>query len=233
MKREVVRRAVANFSGLDPALVPAIGPTLPSPLEYGYRTKLTPHFQVPPSKNPNRNRRKPKTGADGEAAQAEPDKDKEWEITIGFEQKGRKRIVDIEECVIATSVINRAMVGERAKVKRDISAYKRGATILLRDSLPPRAEGTGDVRPSCYTAPSTEEHICVTDHHETVREQVGDVEFVRRALSLSPGSFLLVETLSLTRTVVFASRSCKRPARSSRCVVSRPARAPSTLRSSF
>ncbi|GAA5833494.1 hypothetical protein JCM9279_001543 [Rhodotorula babjevae] len=192
MKREVVRRAFANFSGLDPALVPAIGPTLPSPLEYGYRTKLTPHFQVPPSKNPNRNRRKPKAGADGEAAQ-EPDK--EWEITIGFEQKGRKRIVDIEECVIATSVINRAMVDERAKVKRDISAYKRGATILLRDSLPPRAADAGAARPSCYTAPSTEEHICVTDHHETVREQVGDVEFLQKAGSFFQNNASILPSL--------------------------------------
>ncbi|GAA5895266.1 hypothetical protein JCM8208_005956 [Rhodotorula glutinis] len=190
MKREVVRRAFANFSGLDPSLVPAIGPTLPSPLEYGYRTKLTPHFQVPPSKNPNRNRRKPK--GDGND---EPDKDKEWEITIGFEQKGRKRIVDIEECVIATSVINRAMVDERAKVKRDISAYKRGATILLRDSLPPRPEGAAEVRPSCYTAPSTEEHICVTDHHETVREQVGDVEFLQKAGSFFQNNASILPSL--------------------------------------
>ncbi|TNY24644.1 S-adenosyl-L-methionine-dependent methyltransferase [Rhodotorula diobovata] len=191
MKREVVRRAFANFSGLDPSLVPAVGPTLPSPLEYGYRTKLTPHFQVPPSKNPNRNRRKPKGGA----AQDQPPQgeDKEWEVTIGFEQKGRKRIVDIEECVIATGVINRAMVGERAKVKADISAYKRGATILLRDSLPPRPEGT-DVRPPCYS-PSSEEHICVTDHHETVREQVGEVEFLQKAGSFFQNNASILPSL--------------------------------------
>ncbi|GAA5824137.1 hypothetical protein JCM3770_001405, partial [Rhodotorula araucariae] len=174
MKREVVRRAFANFSGLDAALVPAVGPTLPSPLQYGYRTKLTPHFQVPPSQNANKNRRK-KASADKD----DEEKKKEWEITIGFEQKGRKRIVDIEECVIATQVINDAMVGERDKVKSNISAYKRGATILLRDSLPPRPAGQ-EVKPACY-APSTEAHVCVTDHHETVREQVGEIEFLQKA----------------------------------------------------
>lgn len=47
----------------------------------------------------------------------EPVEEKEWEVTIGFEQKGRKRILDIEECVIATKVINDAMVIEREKVK--------------------------------------------------------------------------------------------------------------------
>lgn len=118
LKRDVIRRSFANFSGLDPALVPAPGPTLASPLHYAYRTKLTPHFQVPPSGHNQKNRRKAKgkgkADGDAEAEQAQ----KEWEITIGFEQKGRKRIVDIEECVIATKVINDALVGEREKVKR-------------------------------------------------------------------------------------------------------------------
>jgi len=50
--------------------------------------------------------------------EVEEEPKKEWEITIGFEQKGRKRIVDIEECVIATKVINDHMVGEREKVKK-------------------------------------------------------------------------------------------------------------------
>ncbi|GAA5996675.1 tRNA (uracil(54)-C(5))-methyltransferase [Rhodotorula paludigena] len=179
LKRDVIRRSFANFSGLDPALVPAPGPTLASPLHYAYRTKLTPHFQVPPSGHNQKNRRKAKgkgkADGDAEAEQAQ----KEWEITIGFEQKGRKRIVDIEECVIATKVINDALVGEREKVKSNISAYKRGATILLRDSLPPRpAEQT--TKPVDY-APSTEPHVCITDHHATVREQVGTVEFEQQA----------------------------------------------------
>ncbi|KAK4335446.1 tRNA (uracil(54)-C(5))-methyltransferase [Rhodotorula toruloides] len=172
MKRDLVRRAFANFSQLDLSLIPEIGPTLASPLQYAYRTKLTPHFQVPPSSNPNRNKRK-KGGAEVEAPK------KEWEVTIGFEQKGRKRIVDIEECVIATKVINEAMMTERAKVKEDISKYKRGATLLLRDSLPPRP-ADAIAKPADYT-PSTEPHVCITDHHATVREQVGTNEFEQQA----------------------------------------------------
>lgn len=56
----------------------------------------------------------------------------------------------------------------------NIASFKRGATILLRDSLPPRAEG---VVKSLTAEPSTEAHVCITDHHATVREQVGTVEF--------------------------------------------------------
>ncbi|GAA5984269.1 hypothetical protein JCM10908_006117 [Rhodotorula pacifica] len=176
MKRDVVRRAFANFSGLDASLIPEIGPTLGSPLHYAYRTKLTPHFQAPPTGN-GRNKKKKGGKEAAEPTEAEPKK--EWEITIGFEQKGRKRIVDIEECVIATKVINDALTGEREKVKSNISAYKRGATILLRDSLPPRpADATAKATPY---VPSSEPHVCITDHHATVREQVGANEFEQQA----------------------------------------------------
>ncbi|KWU47153.1 hypothetical protein RHOSPDRAFT_28167 [Rhodotorula sp. JG-1b] len=182
MKRDVVRRAFANFSGLEPSLIPEIGPTLASPLQYAYRTKLTPHFQTPPTGNGrNKKKKKGKQAEDATAAAApvEDEPKKEWEVTIGFEQKGRKRIVDIEECVIATKVINDALTGEREKVKSNISAYKRGATILLRDSLPPRPADV--VSKASPYVPSTEPHVCITDHHATVREQVGDNEFEQQA----------------------------------------------------
>lgn len=63
--------------------------------------------------------------------------------------------------------------------RSNISAYKRGATILLRDSLPPRP-AEQRTKPTDY-APSTEPHVCITDHHATVREQVGTVEFEQQA----------------------------------------------------
>ena len=118
LKQSVVRKAFANFSLLDPSLIPAIGPTLPSPLQYGYRTKLTPHFQAPPTsgKSNGGGRRGKAKAQDETPAPAE----REWEVTIGFEEKGRKRIIDIEECVIATQVINTAMVHERAAVKASV-----------------------------------------------------------------------------------------------------------------
>ncbi|KAK4054428.1 tRNA(m5U54)methyltransferase [Microbotryomycetes sp. JL201] len=170
IKRNVVRKAFRNFSKLDDSLVPEIGPTLPSPLQYGYRTKLTPHFEVPPA-NRRRNDKKPRT--DGQE-----DKYREWQVTIGFEEKGRKRILDIEECPIATKVINDKLKTERVRVKENISTYKRGATLLLRDSLPPRDTlDTSFVKKTGAGEP----HICITDHHATVRERVGEIEFEQKA----------------------------------------------------
>lgn len=67
---------------------------------------------------------------------------------------------------------------------RTIMSYKRGATILLRDSLPtpepiPSAEHPFD--PSTFTEP---EHVAITDHKAQVYERVGDFMF-----SFIAGSF--------------------------------------------
>jgi tRNA (uracil-5-)-methyltransferase len=122
LKQKVVENAFKNFSLLPASAIPTVLPTLPSPKQYGYRTKLTPHFQVPPTSGKSGGAgRNQKGKGKAKAAVAEGEgqavEEKEWEITIGFEQKGRKRIIDIEECVIATQVINDAMTIERQKVK--------------------------------------------------------------------------------------------------------------------
>ncbi|BGP16307.1 hypothetical protein JCM10213_006463 [Rhodosporidiobolus nylandii] len=195
LKRDVVRRAFANFSGLDPSLVPSIGPTLPSPLPYSYRTKLTPHFASPPTGNPKGGRKKGAKGEEQKKDEAER-LSKEWELTIGFEQKGRKRILDIEECAIATKVINDALPVERQKVKDNIAKYKRGATLLLRDSLPPR-DPSQTTKPVPYV-PASEPHICETDHHNTIREQVGDIEFEQQAGSFFQNNNSILPSLLQT-----------------------------------
>lgn len=48
-KRTIVERAYQNFSNLPASSVPTVGDTVGSPLIYGYRTKLTPHFDGPQS----------------------------------------------------------------------------------------------------------------------------------------------------------------------------------------
>jgi tRNA (uracil-5-)-methyltransferase len=75
LKKRVVEKAYESFSGLECTFVPSVLPTIASPKQYGYRTKITPHFDVPP-----------KSGA----------KSKDWEVRIGFDQKGRRSVMDIE-----------------------------------------------------------------------------------------------------------------------------------------
>ncbi|SGY21528.1 BQ5605_C016g08249 [Microbotryum silenes-dioicae] len=190
IKRTVLRKAFANFSKLPPSSIPPIGPTLRSPLEYQYRTKLTPHFQTPPT-GPKKKQFKGKDKVGG-GEEEEEVPTKKWELTIGFEQKGRKRVIDIEECVIGTKVINEEYQVQRAEVKKNIAKYKRGSTLLLRDSLPPRAAGVT----KASTPPDVEEkHVCISDHHATVREKVGTNEFEQVAGSFFQNNSSILPSL--------------------------------------
>lgn len=109
IKRNTVISAYKHFA---PKLwvsgkLPEIHPTYASPKQYNYRTKLTPHFDIP------------KKGL------TEPP-------PIGFGVKGRTTVLDIEECAIATPVVNQGLTEERAKIIGDYKKYKRGVTLLLR-----------------------------------------------------------------------------------------------------
>ncbi len=78
---------------------------IPSPLEYGYRSKITPHFN------------KPKNNQIAE---------------IGFQQAGRRQLVDVNHCNIAHPAINQRLEEMRASIRQKAATYKKGATLLLR-----------------------------------------------------------------------------------------------------
>ena len=74
IKRDVIK-AYNNFSDLALSQVPTVLPTIGSPKQYHYRTKITPHFEAAPKKPRS-------TNAD-------------W-LKIGFNEIGKKSTVDIE-----------------------------------------------------------------------------------------------------------------------------------------
>src|SRR3979490_1909765 len=101
-KQKVVDKAFRNFScsfyscflasnpsltrlatALSLEMLPIVLPTIASPSVYGYRTKITTHFDVPPKK---------KTIAKDEKVVSK----KPWELRIGFAEKGRQSVMDIE-----------------------------------------------------------------------------------------------------------------------------------------
>ncbi|KAL9624104.1 MAG: hypothetical protein Q9160_001626 [Pyrenula sp. 1 TL-2023] len=116
-KQRVMEDAYRNFSRLPPEEIPEVESTQGSPLQYSYRTKLTPHFDSGHRKRT----------ADGEYkwSQVPP---------IGFSIKGQRKVMDIEECPIGTEVVNKGLVAERARLNTEIENYKQGATLLLRES---------------------------------------------------------------------------------------------------
>jgi 23S rRNA (uracil1939-C5)-methyltransferase/tRNA (uracil-5-)-methyltransferase len=92
-----------------------VAPVIASPKEFGYRSKITPHFKA--------------WSREQEAGQPAP---------IGFLKQGtRFDILDVPECPIATAEINAKLPEVREKTRARLAAgdYKRDATLLLRHTL--------------------------------------------------------------------------------------------------
>jgi 23S rRNA (uracil1939-C5)-methyltransferase/tRNA (uracil-5-)-methyltransferase len=88
-----------------------VAPVIGSPVEYGYRSKITPHFNAP--------------RGDGKP------------LPIGFLRQGtRFDIIDAPRCIIATDAINARLAEARATVRTKAANgdYARGGTLLLRDA---------------------------------------------------------------------------------------------------
>lgn len=174
-KRRIVVKAYANFSNLPRELLPEIHDTIGSPLQYGYRTKLTPHFDGPPGYRPSKRGKNPAT-----PFPSCPD--------IGFMQKGRRKVLDIEDCPIGTEAVRLGNARERKRMQDEYTNYKRGATLLLRENTarhPKDSEAAAaDLAP--YTTRSesgsfVDVKSCETDSKATTTEYIGDYIFTNPA----------------------------------------------------
>ncbi|KAI0384654.1 S-adenosyl-L-methionine-dependent methyltransferase [Hypomontagnella monticulosa] len=170
-KKRIVEKAFRHFSQLPPELIPAIQDTIGSPLQYGYRTKLTPHFD----------------GPQGWRRGKQPF---EKCPPIGFMPKGKRDTMDIEDCPIGTDAVRLGMKRERARMRVEYGKYTRGATILLREStkrIRKNAQGeleeTGSPPPpeDAVIRVETDDYVdlktCVTDNNGMSTEYVGPFVF--------------------------------------------------------
>lgn len=108
-KRQQVVELLEHLAGINHPVNPVIG----SPEEFGYRSKITPHFQT-----------KPWTDEAGDTS-----------FPIGFLKQGtRSNIVDVPACPIATDAINAKLTTVRADVQARLARqeFTKGATLLLR-----------------------------------------------------------------------------------------------------
>jgi len=130
-KRQQVEELLRHMAGIEFPVNPVIG----SPKEFGYRSKITPHFAV---RSPAKVSSSPFTvhGSETEGPPTENPKPKTENSTpIGFLKQGsRFEIVDVPQCPIATDAINAKLPEVRAKTYARLAAgeYKRDATLLLR-----------------------------------------------------------------------------------------------------
>ena len=149
-KQRQVIELLSHLAGIEFAVAPVV----PSTREFGYRSKITPHFaaprrgkesssskfQVPRADKSNAGMCPPTTPSTLHAFQTESRKletEKEQEPPIGFLKQGsRYDIVDVPRCEIATDAINARLAEVRADVRPRIFAgeFPRGATLLMRDA---------------------------------------------------------------------------------------------------
>ena len=86
-----------------------INDLIESPRKYGYRSKLTPHFEKGHPEHP---------------------------FKIGFLKQGTRRsLIDVDHCPIATDEINCALPEARTTLIKKKSSLKKGGTLLLRDTM--------------------------------------------------------------------------------------------------
>ena len=122
-KRQQVEEVLKYMAGVEFPVSPVIA----SPREFGYRSKITPHFSAQP-----RRKEVPRTKdqvSGGTPASNTPD------YPIGFLKQGsRFDLIDVPQCPIATPEINAKLPEVRAKTQQRLAAgeYKRDATLLLR-----------------------------------------------------------------------------------------------------
>jgi tRNA (uracil-5-)-methyltransferase len=174
-KRSIVEKAYKNFSNLPPELIPVIGNTIGSPLQYGYRTKLTPHFDGPPDARRSDGR----NGIKRTFKEVPP---------IGFMKKGTRNTLDIEDCPIGTDAVRNGNKRERKRVADHIGTYKKGATLLLRESTERIPKDKYDASAEQDTDAVIEDmgdfvhrKTCITDPNATSTEYVDDFQFVNPA----------------------------------------------------
>lgn len=101
-KRRQVAELLKHMARIDHPVQEVV----PSPVQYGYRSKITPHFQKPRA-----------NGIED----------------IGFLRMGaRSALVDVPYCHIAMDAINDHFTEVRDNLRANAAAYKRGGTLLLR-----------------------------------------------------------------------------------------------------
>lgn len=178
-KRQTIVNAYKYFAPLTTSeKLPEVSETQASPIQYGYRTKLTPHFDVPHKIPENYTRPSFGFGLKGRP---------QWRPSA---QGGDQLVVDIESCSIGTVIVNKGLKNERERYLEEFKKYKKGSTVLLRentikvedDSLVELGEASTNSEneiSKIETVIDDKKYIktCVTESRQIVREVINNYTF--------------------------------------------------------
>jgi len=131
----------------------SVEPCLGTAEVFGYRSKLTPHYDYPVKSRRGRKNVGPAQIDDPDVKRIE---------AIGFQKQASRQLIDIPQCPIGTPEVNVAYATLREKLLSEPPTRKKGATLLLRQA------NIGD------------EHV-ETDHHAFLTTTVRGLDFSYRA----------------------------------------------------
>jgi tRNA (uracil-5-)-methyltransferase len=99
--------------------------------------------------------------------------------------------------------VTTSLLSTQTLPSRRIYSYKKGVSLLLRDSL----KIPGGNSPTATTELAAQDlHVCITDHKATVRERIGDLLFDYQAGSFfQNNNSVLVPLTSYVRDAIFPS----------------------------
>jgi 23S rRNA (uracil1939-C5)-methyltransferase/tRNA (uracil-5-)-methyltransferase len=160
-KTKQVVDLLQRLAGVEGALAQTmVSPCIGTDEAYGYRSKITPHYNAP--------------------------KKSVAELKIGFQQRGTRIIEDIPSCVIAMPALNAKYAERREEIRRnmeDKGLPKKGATLLFRQGLKlkeDKEEEKEEERGKNNTKNELLLHV-ETDYREIMEEVVMGVTFRYRA----------------------------------------------------
>lgn len=148
-KKSVIQKAYRFFfpeifNSID---IGDIGNVINSPLQYSYRTKITPHYSWKSNDTPET-------------------------VNIGFNNiNPTKPTKDIQSCPIASQAINKELPNTRQRIRQELVSKipemtkSNQSTVVLRDSI------RVDFQTGEY------ENVCITQPKKIVTEKVGDFVF--------------------------------------------------------
>ena len=109
-KQQSVQESLKQFGIVDVT----VSPTLGSDEIYGYRSKLTPHYQAPIKRDDCSNIKQVDT--------------------IGFLRQTSRSIIDVPSCIIATAPVNEKYQQARDEILHCPSTRNRGVSLLFRQA---------------------------------------------------------------------------------------------------
>lgn len=159
IKKEVVENAYKHFCKDEVEWEGKVLDTVASPLKFGYRTKLTPHYDVPRGGTVGLDVPRLGFGWRGKGSWLKIDRNKEVtsdsakfdnsklllqhpeEEKAGMRERSIRPyfgdVLDIEDCIIGTDIVRLGLVNEREKLKKEWDGNirsKKGVTVLLREN---------------------------------------------------------------------------------------------------